>query len=235
MESDGTPEPSVTHASLHHALIEHVIERGFAPDSGELADRLDAFVNEVEQGLRSLQEYHGVVLHPGSSRVWVVHPFSMAPTNFLVRAGDDDWWAPCAWCALGAAALLGRDVDIITTLGAAGDQVTVSVRDGRLQGRGFVVHFPIPMRRVWENVVYSCSNMLLFENDVAVDRWSDRHGVAKGDVQPIAVVWELAKVWYGRHRDPDWQKWTVGEAREIFSGLGLRGDTWKLPESDGQF
>jgi len=68
--------------------MEFVIERGFAPDSEELADLLDFSVEEVEGGLRALQEYHGIVLHPGSTRIWVIHPFSAAPTNFLVRAGN---------------------------------------------------------------------------------------------------------------------------------------------------
>ena len=215
--------------------MEFVIERGFAPESEELADLLDLSVEEVEGGLRALQEYHGIVLHPGSTRIWVIHPFSAAPTNFLVRAGQKEWWAPCAWCALGAAALIGGDVDIVTTLGAAGDQVTVAVGGGQVHGRGFVVHFPVPMRRVWDNVIFSCSNMLMFESEEAVETWTERHRVERGDVQPVEVVWDLAKIWYGRHRDRDWQKWSVEEARQIFSGLGLDGKTWELPESDGHF
>ena len=230
-----SPGSPLNHATLHHAVMEFVIECGYAPDSQELADRLEASPLDVEEGLRALQDYHGVVLHPGSPRIWVVHPFSTAPTNFLVRAGKRAWWAPCAWCALGAAALLEGDVDIVTTLGAEEEQVTVAVRDGQVQGKGLVVHFPVPKRRVWENVVYSCSNMLLFESEEAVDQWVKRHRVPKGDVQPIEVVWELAKAWYGRHLDRDWQKWSISQAREIFAGLGLSGDTWELPDSDGQF
>lgn len=225
----------MTNASLHHAVIEFVIERGFAPDSDELADRLEAAVEEVERGLLGLQDYHGVVLHPGSTRIWVVHPFSTAPTNFVVKAGRRQWWAPCAWCALGVAALVEGDVSIVTTLGAEGEQVTVAVKSGQVEATGYVVHFPVPMRRVWDDVIYSCTNMLLFENEEAVHRWTDRHRVPKGDVQPLGVVWELAKVWYGRHRDRDWQKWSVDEAREIFAGLGLVGDTWELPASDAPF
>ena len=233
--SDTPVGPLVSHASLHHAIMEFFVEHGFAPEPTTLADQLGAGVGEVEAGLRALEDYHGVVLHPGTSRVWVMHPFSDAPTNFLIRRDDREWWAPCAWCALGAATLLGGDLEIVTTLGAAGDQVTLGIGDGRLQDTRFFVHFLVPMSRVWDNVIYSCSTMLLFRSESDVDRWCQWRGMTRGDVQPIEVVWEMAKVWYGRHRDPDWRKWSIGEAGEIFARFGLGGETWRLPETDGRF
>lgn len=220
---------------LHHAVIEHVIRHGFAPEPSELAGILGAPVPAVERGLRTLEDGHGVVLHPGTSRIWVIHPFSLAPTNFLVRAGAREWWAPCAWCALGVAALVARDVEIVTTLGATSDQVTISIRDGALVDARYVVHFPVPMRAAWDNVIYTCSTMLMFSDQADVERWSGTHRIPMGDVQPIATVWELAKAWYGKHRDPDWRKWTVDEARRIFSRLGLDGAIWDLPDADERF
>ena len=222
-------------SALHHAIVEFIIEHGFAPTAAELGVLLGVPPSAIDQGLAELQDDHGVVLHPGSSRIWVIHPFSTAPTSFVVRWGEREWWAPCAWCALGAAALLGGDVDIVTTLGASGSQATLSIRDGEVHPRDLVVHFPVPMRRAWDNVVYSCSTMLLFDSEEAVGEWADRHRIGKGSVQSVSVVWELAKTWYGRHRDPDWRKWTVEEAREIFTRLGLEGEIWDLPDGEERF
>ena len=57
-----------------------------------LSKILKTNVNEIEKGLNNLQEYHGVVLHPNKPEVWVIHPFSLAPTNFLVKSGKGIWW-----------------------------------------------------------------------------------------------------------------------------------------------
>lgn len=98
-----------------------------------------------------------------------------------------------------------------------------------------VIHFPIPMTRAWDNVVYACSTMLLFEDELQVTQWCARHGISRGDVQPVTKVLELARRWYGGHLAPNWRKHTVAEAREIFLDLGLTHAVWQLPARDGNF
>jgi hypothetical protein len=44
-------------------------------------------------------------------------------------------------------------------------------------------------------------------------------------------VLDLGRVWYGRHLDRDWRKWTVPEAQAVFDQVGLTGDFWRLPGS----
>ncbi len=231
------PYPPLTHGQLHAAILEHIIATGVAPEVDALAARFGVSNETLIAALHALADYHGVVLHPHAPKVWVVHPFSLAPTNFLLRAavGDGEWWGNCAWCSLGAAALLNRDVTITTTLGANGRQAEVRIRDGRLIDTDYVVHFPVPMTQAWDNVVYTCTTMLLFEDAARVDDWSRRHGIARGDVQPIERVWEFARVWYGNHLNPEWTKWTTDEARAIFERFGLTGPTWHLPGSNTRF
>ena len=91
------------------------------------------------------------------------------------------------------------------------------------------------MRNAWDNVIYTCSTMLLFENEEAVERWCTKHRIDKGDVQTITKIWEFSKVWYGNHLNPDWQKWTTAEAKRIFEQFELSHDVWKLPVSDTRF
>ena len=86
--------------------------------------------------------------------------------------------------------------------GSRDAQTTVRVENGRLRDEGLLVHFPVPMRHVWDNVIYTCSTMLLFESEAKIDDWCNRHRIPKGSVQPLSRVFELAKVWYGRHADP---------------------------------
>ena len=74
------------------------------------------------------------------------------------------WWGCCAWCSLGVAAVVDGDDDVTITssLGAHGERIDINVTNGEVSHGDFLVHFPIPMREAWNNVMYTCSNMLLF-------------------------------------------------------------------------
>jgi hypothetical protein len=91
------------------------------------------------------------------------------------------------------------------------------------------------MTRVWDNVIYADSTVLLFESDAQIDSWAKRHRIARGDSQPIQRVYQLGDAWYGRHLDEHWHKWTLDEARAIFTKCGLSGPIWELPQSGERF
>ncbi|MBK8020709.1 MAG: alkylmercury lyase family protein [Chloroflexi bacterium] len=228
-------ETTLTHGLLHHTILRFIIDHGYGPQPGELATQLTMSETEIAAALNALQDYHGVVLHPGTSRIWVIHPFSLAPTSFVVRTADRSWWGNCAWCSLGVAALLKQDVTITTALGADRQQVEIHIREGKIVESGYYVHFPVPMVKAWDNVIYTCSTMLLFDDPADVDRWCAQHRIDKGDVQPLERIWEFAQRWYGNHLNPAWEKWTNRQAQEIFDHFGLTHDVWYLPGSDTRF
>jgi hypothetical protein len=221
-------------SSLHYAIIEHFIDHQHAPSIDVLAAHFDQPRAAVIAALRALQDYHGVVLHPVTSEIWVTHPFCGAPTNFWVQSPKGGWWSNCAWCSAGIAALVG-DVRITTTLGAETRPATVRIADGRSLDEGLFVHFPIPMRKVWDNVIYTCSTQLLFDSEASIDDWCRRHRIAKGSVQPFSRVCEFARVWYGRHLDPAWKKWSADEARAIFEKFGFTDAIWDMPTGGARF
>ena len=57
-------------------------------------------------------------------------------------------------------------------------------------------------------------------------------GEAKGAVVPIAQVAHLAQLWYGKHADRGWEKWSVAQARKIFGRVGLTGPFWALEAAE---
>lgn len=220
---------------VHHYALAEIIDRGSAPDDQRLAALTGAPVGEVRAALRALEENHGVVLHPNSHRIWVMHPFATAPTLFLVTREDRSWWAPCAWCALGAAVLVGGDVTIHSILGGETERASVRIVNGSLLDRDFVVHFSVPVAHAWDNVHYFCSTVLAFRGEGDVDLWCARHGIARGEVVPIERVWDLARQWYGSHLSPSWKKWTPAQAQEIFTAHGFAGPFWKIPQAGERF
>ncbi|HSF54807.1 MAG TPA: alkylmercury lyase family protein [Algoriphagus sp.] len=225
----------ITNSNLHYFLIKGIIENGFSPSIEELAETLKADKEEVIKKLYDLQEYHGVVLHPNQPKVWVIHPFSLAPTNFYVKTKKGEWWGNCAWCSLGVAALLNDDVKITTRIGGETKQIEINILNGEIQEKNYYIHFPIPMKNAWDNVIYTCSNMLVFENDEQVNIWSKKHNIPKGDIQPIEKIWNFSKRWYGNHLNPEWTKWTMEDAKQIFKEFDLTDKIWNLGDSKERF
>lgn len=222
-------------ASLHEAIITGFLKQQRPPTVREIAERFQCDEAQARQGLRTLADNHGVVLHPHSDEVWIAHPFSAAPTTCVVTSGKQKWWGNCAWCSLGVVHLAGGSATIETRLGAIDDHATLRFENGKLLDTDFVVHFPIPMRQAWDNVVYTCSVQLLFRDEAQVDEWCATRGIPKGDVRPIEQVWNFATEWYGRHADADWTKWTVREAIEIFARHRLTGPVWALSNEAARF
>ena len=222
-------------AHLHHELIRALLDTCSVPNNEELTDQLHCSVSDLERCFDELAEQHGVVLHPNSHRVWVLHPFSLAPTPFLVRAGDRRWWGSCAWCSFGIAALVDEPCTITSSLGAEEERVVITVENRRVSPDDLLVHFPIPMARAWDNVVYTCSTMLLFRDADEVRAWSRRHSLPVGDLQPVAKVMELATRWYGDYLRPDWRKRSTREARVIFRDLGFSHPVWDLDSTSSRF
>ena len=225
----------LSNSSLHFAVINTFLKQGFAPTIKELADRFDVSFERMVNAMRELQDYHGVVLHPHNDEIWVAHPFSTVPTGFLVSTAEHEWWGNCAWCSLGVAAIANAPVKIATAPGYDRPLVELQVADGNLDRSDFVIHFPIPMINAWDNVIATCANMLLFDDEAHVDQWCAQHGKRKGDVQPIQRVWRFAQEWYGRHAEPDWEKPSAHEAAEMFARHGLSGPIWDLADQEGRF
>jgi hypothetical protein len=226
---------ALTRASLHHEIIRGFFDHGHAPSCTELSAAFGVDAVAMSTALHDLADDHGVVLHPHAPEVWVAHPFSAAPTPFTVRHGERCWWSTCAWCSLGIAALLGgNDVIVDTTLGAEGRAVRIRVDDHRVSEE-LLVHYPIPMMRCWDNVVFTCSTMLVFDDEASIDAWCKRHALPRGDARPIQKAYDFARAWYGRHLDADWRKWTTEEARAMFQRFDLRGPIWDLPITNERF
>jgi hypothetical protein len=213
---------------LRYHINQFIFDNGFAPTVPELAGITQKNRAIIESSLRALADHNALVLHPNTFDIWVAHPFALFPTLFWVRAGDKKWWGNCTWCSLGIATLTNTDTDIYTKLEGTEEPIIIQVKDGKVMDENYVVHFPLPAKRTWDNVIHFCANTLTFRGERDVYHWCDQHRVTKGQVLPINQVWELAKLWYGYYLDPDWQRKTPEFAERIFTRVGLTSAFWKL-------
>jgi Alkylmercury lyase len=233
MVKDMTNEDALAH--LHYELIQGVIRNNHCPSIAELAKELGVNEHEAQSLYNELASIHGVVLHPHACEPWVLHPFSLTPTINWIKGTTGSWWAPCVWCAFGVTFLTGGNARIHTRYGAEAEPVVIEVRDGRLVDADLVVHFAIPPARAWDNVHQHCSLVLPFRSNAQTEDWCRRYGIPMGEAVSVQRVADLAREWYGSHGDRNWRKWSVDQAQEIFSRVGLTSEFWRLASRAGHF
>lgn len=138
------------------AIYRSFVETGRPPMPVELAAAHGASLDAVEAALHELARQDVVALIPGTSFVWLAHPFSAAAGPFRVTSGRRVWDAICIWDALGILALVGSDGRVDARCPDCGDELAVEVRDGELATPGpFVAHYGVPAARWYEDVGYT--------------------------------------------------------------------------------
>jgi Alkylmercury lyase len=128
---------------------------GRAPTTEEVALALSCSRSEVQAAYQQLAAGKALVLQE-SGEVLMAEPFSAVPTPFTVEVGNRSWWGNCIWDALGIPAMLKQDAHIITSCGCCNATMTLEIRNGRLQQPyAGVVHFALPPRMWWNDVVFA--------------------------------------------------------------------------------
>lgn len=138
--------------AVRNAVYATILERTVPPTADEAAAALGVSPDDVRSAFARLNDRHALFLTPGSHDVRMAHPFSGVPTGCRVEAGDRTYWANCAWDTLGIPAALHADAHIAATTGD-GEAIRFAVDAGQLMGWQGVVHFPLPFRRWYDDLI----------------------------------------------------------------------------------
>ncbi|MGI9604201.1 MAG: organomercurial lyase [Acidimicrobiales bacterium] len=130
---------------------------GFFSSAGRGPTRaeIEGWVGDPELAaelLADLHRDHALVLDD-AGEVRMALPFSAVETDHRVVSGDRSWWANCAWDALAVPITLGIDAQIDARWTDTGEPVGLSIVDGQLSETGGYVHFAVPARRWWDDIV----------------------------------------------------------------------------------
>jgi Alkylmercury lyase len=142
-------------AKLRFYTYQHFVQHARAPKVSEAAQALDVAESEARAGYQRLTEGHAIMLTEPSGEIWRAAPFSAIPTAFPVRSGARSWFANCVWDALGIPAALHQDAISNAACGCCNRQMTLEVKAGSLLGTEGVIHFAVPARSWYEDVVFT--------------------------------------------------------------------------------
>jgi hypothetical protein len=131
------------------------LRRGRPPSIEETAAGVGEAVEEVRSAFQRLAAGRVLVLQGGSSEILMAPPFSAAPTPFEVVDDSGACFANCAWDALGVPAMRRRDARVLTSCGDCGALMRLRVEGGALKAGEGVVHFAVPARSWWDDIVFT--------------------------------------------------------------------------------
>ena len=149
-----TPQPELFDKQVRHYIYEYFVQHEQAPTLLQCAQVLSSTVSQIQAAYRRLAEGKALVLQ-NDGEILMAEPFSAVTTAFYVEVGERAWWGNCIWDALGIPAMLKQDARIITACGCCNDAMSVEVRDGELWNAAGVVHFALPPKDWWKNVVFA--------------------------------------------------------------------------------
>lgn len=152
---DGDLRVSTLVADVRLAVYKFILETGRVPLVAQVADRLSMALDDVRAEFRRLQNLRAFALAPASDEILMAHPFSAVPTAYVVRSGGRAFWANCAWDALAIPAMLGADAALEARCADCGDAIVFTFSAGKLEPHPAVIHFAVPPRRFWDNVVFT--------------------------------------------------------------------------------
>ena len=139
--------------SVRLFVYRHIVDHERPPTFAETADGLHLDPYEARAAFERLHERHALFLEPGTASVRMAHPFSGVRTPFHVHAGGHTYWANCAWDALGIPAVLAGDAMIEAICSDDREAVQLSVRNQCVHGQEVLVHFALPFRRWYEDLI----------------------------------------------------------------------------------
>jgi len=82
----------ITDLDVRHFVYKVFAETSRPPTTLECAEHFDISVAGVEGAYERLANAHHIALAPGSHSIWMAHPFSGLPTNYVAEIGAQRYW-----------------------------------------------------------------------------------------------------------------------------------------------
>jgi len=137
------------------SVYQHFVRQRLAPAIDDISEELGASPAAIAASLERLAAAHVLVLDPATRGLWMAMPFSAVPTAFRVRTSAGEWWANCAWDALGISAMLQAPAEIVTSCADCGDPPAIRTTGHALWTGSGVVHFAVPAASWWDDIGFT--------------------------------------------------------------------------------
>ena len=82
----------ISDLDVRHFIYTTFARKSCPPTTHEAADHFDISIAEIETAYERLAKAHHIALAPGSHAIWMAHPFSGLPTNYVAEVEHKRYW-----------------------------------------------------------------------------------------------------------------------------------------------
>lgn len=137
------------------AIYTHIARTTEAPSPAHIAAAVGASEPEVRAAYRRLYQKRVLVLEPDGVSIRMAPPFSGVPTQHRVRVAGKDYFANCAWDALGIPAALRQPAEVFSRCEQSLDPIHLRVHETGPEPEPCVIHFAVPAALWWQDIVFT--------------------------------------------------------------------------------
>ena len=150
-------DPTEIDRAVRVAVYGAVVGTTLPPTVDQVAAKTGFLRDEVAASFRRLDENRALVLERGTLNVRMANPFSAVPTPFGVETPQRTFYGNCIWDSLGIPAALHTSATIRTKCpDECGEEIVLRVdRDQGLEPMNGMVHFSLPARKWWDDIVFT--------------------------------------------------------------------------------
>ena len=91
-ENPQPPKEGIFDPDIRHFIYTTFAEKSRPPTTLETAEHFQLAIAAVEEAYGRLAIAHHIALVPGSHTIWMAHPFSGLPTNYVTVVGKKRYW-----------------------------------------------------------------------------------------------------------------------------------------------
>ena len=137
------------------AVYRHFSETGRRPSPEDVAELVGSDVASVLDSYPRLCAQRVLVLEADGSSIRMAPPFSGIPTQHMVQAGEIQYFANCAWDALGVPAALRKPATVHSRCVQSGEPLNLKVGLQGPEPSDWVFHCLVPAAKWWDDIVFT--------------------------------------------------------------------------------
>ena len=137
------------------AIYRHLAETGSRPSPADVAERVGSDVASVLDAYPRLRAQRVLALEADGASIRMAPPFSGVPTQHIVLVGGKQYYANCAWDALGVLAALHQPGEVHSRCEQSGEPLRLEVGLEGPQPSTWLFHCLVPAAKWWDDIVFT--------------------------------------------------------------------------------
>lgn len=137
------------------AVYTHFAETGQRPTPRIVAERAGSDVQSVLDSYSRLRAQRVLALDADGSSIRMAPPFSGIPTQHVVIVDGKQYFANCAWDALGIPAALHRPGMVFSRCEQSGQPLQLAVHHDGPEPCTWLFHCLVPAAKWWDDIAFT--------------------------------------------------------------------------------